>query len=48
MIELNEDEFEEFIDLLKTCVFSEFPYINSNIAEIILKKIIEAMEDDDL
>lgn len=40
-IELNDDMYHDFIDLLENCMFSEFPSINGTIAEQFLKQLEE-------
>jgi len=39
VLDLNEDEYHDFIDLLDNCIDSEFPSINNIISEIIMRKI---------
>lgn len=36
---LEDDEVEDLKDLLEVCCYGNLPYLNSQIAEIILKKI---------
>lgn len=38
-ISLSDCEYEDFKDLLYTCVYGGMPVINDNIAEIVLKRI---------
>ena len=39
-----DDRYEEIKDLLRTCVDTEFPYVDTKTAEYFLKKIEDEQE----
>jgi len=39
-LNLDEDEYEDFVDLLDYCIECEYPHINNKIALKIYKKLI--------
>lgn len=41
-LELKNDEYYDFLDLLENAYLCEYPSINHEIAELILKKIEES------
>ncbi len=43
-LDLSNDEYEEFKDLLYTCADSEIPILNKGIAELVLRRIEEDKE----
>jgi deoxycytidylate deaminase len=40
-LNLNNNEYYDFIDLIDNCINCEYPIINSKIAEIVMRKIKE-------